>query len=41
MFDLTSHLNVHVPVRPAVLVVEPDSVHHLVLDVSQQVRTFT
>ena len=38
--DQDTHLDVHVPVGPAVLVVEPDSVHHLVLYVSQQVRTF-
>ena len=35
------HLNVLVPVGPAVLVVEPDGVHHLVLDVAEQVGTFT
>ena len=31
--DQDTHLDVHVPVGPAVLVVEPDSVHHLVLEV--------
>ena len=33
------NLDVLVPVGAAVLVVEADSVHHLVLDVAQQVRT--
>ena len=39
--DQDTHLDVHVPVGPAVLVVEPDGVHHLVLDVAEQVGTFT
>ena len=35
------YLNILVPVGPAVLMVEADSVHHLMLYVTHQVRTFT
>ena len=38
--DIPLYLNIHVSIRPAVFMIEPDSVHHLVLYVSQQVRTF-
>ena len=40
-YDGHHHLNVLVPVGPTVLVVEADGVHHLMLDVTHQVRTFT